>query len=72
MMIGTMVGNFPNPITIGEQIKAGKYDSFPWQTYMYFCFTIALSIAGIVVQCIMKKHDEKHKDKKGDHYVNLK
>jgi len=72
MMIGTMVGNFPNPVTIGRDIASGKIDDFPWQAYMYFVLACLLSLAGLIAQCVMKKKDEKDKHKKGDHYVNLK
>jgi len=71
-MIGNMIGNYPNPINVSEDVMSGKIDSFPWQVYMYFALSLAMSIIGIVVQCYMKGKDDKNKKKdKKDHYERL-
>jgi len=70
-MIGNMIGNYPNPINVSQDVMSGKIKDFPWEVYMYFALSVAISIIGLVVQFHMWRKDKKEKQEEKDHYARL-
>jgi len=72
-MIGNMIGNYPNPINVSQDILSGKIDEFPWQVYMYFSLSVVMSIVGLAFQFHMWRKDKKkeEKTKSQDLYARL-
>ena len=57
--IGIVAGGFQNPFTIAAQVEAGIQIDKMFYAYMAGIFV--LTTIGIIVQCIMKKHEKDFK-----------
>jgi len=66
-LIGTMIGNFPEETTIAADIEAGKFDSIPWEVYLYLAIIVVLAIAGIITQCVIRKNSKNGGKRTGDY-----
>jgi len=57
--IGIVAGGFQNPFTIASEIEAGiQIDNL---FYAYMAGIVVMTIIGVIIQCISKKHEQDFK-----------
>jgi len=72
-MVGEMTGKFPDEATIARMIKAGKFESMPWEVYVFMVGIVVLAVVGLTIQfCFfakdIKKRKQTEKEKENEYY----